>query len=82
MICRWAGCAAICRGDESKPVSADLLTAAIDGEAAALRGLVTSWRPYAADVYRPLDRERSQAATLRRQADRRTQETLARFGGG
>lgn len=64
-----------------RPTS-DLLTAAIDGEAAALRGLVTSWRPYAADVYRPLDRERSQAATLRRQADRRTQEALARFGSG
>ena len=64
-----------------RPTS-DLLTAAVDGEAAALRGLVTSWRPYAADVYRPLDRERSQAATLRRQADRRTQETLARFGSG
>ena len=64
-----------------RPTS-DLLTAAVDGEAAALRGLVSSWRPYAADVYRPLDRERAQAENLRRQAARRTLETLERFGGG
>lgn len=64
-----------------RPTS-DLLTAAVDGEAAALRGLVSSWRPYAADVYRPLDRERAQADNLRRQAARRTLETLERFGGG
>ena len=62
--------------------AADLLTAAIASEESALRALTTSWQPYAADLYRPLDRERAKAANLRRQADRRTQELLERHGAG
>lgn len=61
---------------------ADLLTAAIAGEESAMRALTTSWQPYAADLYRPLDQERAKAANLRRQSDRRTQELLERHGAG
>lgn len=62
--------------------TADLLTAAVSGEEAALRALTSSWQPYAADIYRPLDRERAKADDLRRQADRRTLEAMERFGEG
>ena len=64
-----------------RPTS-DLLTAAVAGEEAALRALNSSWQPYAADIYRPLDRERARADNLRRQAERRILEALERFGEG
>lgn len=64
-----------------RPTS-DLLTAAVAGEEAALRALSSSWQPYAADIYRPLDRERARADNLRRQAERRILEAVERFGEG
>ena len=60
--------------------SSDLLSEAVDREGAALRSLASTWAPYESDVYRGLDDERSNAAQLRRLADRRTQEVMERNG--
>ena len=60
--------------------SSDLLSEAVDREGAALRSLTSTWAPYESDVYRGLDDERSNAAQLRRLADRRTQEVMERNG--
>ena len=60
--------------------SSDLLSEAAQREGAALRSLTGTWAPYENDVYRGLDEERANAASLRRLADRRTQELMERYG--
>ena len=58
----------------------DALLEAADRESAALRGLRNTWRPFATDIYRGFDQERSNAGKLRRQADIGVQELTERFG--
>ena len=57
----------------------DALLEAAERESAALRGLRNTWRPFATDIYRGFDQERSNAGKLRRQADIGVQELLERF---
>jgi hypothetical protein len=59
---------------------ADTLVEAAEREEEALRGLRNTWRPFATDAYRALDQERTNADSLRRQAEVGIQELLQRFG--
>jgi hypothetical protein len=59
---------------------ADTLVEAAEREEEALRGLRNTWRPFATDAYRALDQERTNADSLRRQANVGIQELLQRFG--
>ncbi len=61
-----------------RPMNDSLLEAA-ERESAALRELRNTWRPFATDIYRGFDQERSNAGKLRRQADIGVQELLERF---
>lgn len=79
----FSGLGARVRGLSQAPYlrpSSDLLAEAIEGEAAALRSLRSTWRPFDPDVYRELEQARADADNLRRLAGRRTQEALERFG--
>jgi hypothetical protein len=59
---------------------ADTLVEAAEREEEALRGLRNTWRPFATDAYRAVDQERTNADSLRRQANVGIQELLQRFG--
>ena len=56
-----------------------LVVKAAEGEEEALRVLRNAWRPFGADVYKALDRQRADAGRLRRQASVGVQELLDRF---
>ena len=56
-----------------------LVVEAAEGEEEALRVLRNTWRPFSADVYKALDRQRADAGRLRRQASVGVQELLDRF---
>ena len=56
-----------------------LLVEAAEGEEEALRVLRNTWRPFGADVYKALDRQRADAGRSRRQASVGVQELLDRF---
>ena len=56
-----------------------LLVEAAEGEEEALRVLRNTWRPFVADVYKALDRQRADAGRSRRQASVGVQELLDRF---
>ena len=56
-----------------------LIVEAAEGEEEALRVLRNTWRPFTADVYKALDRQRADAGRLRRQASVGVQELLDRF---
>ena len=56
-----------------------LLVEAAEGEEEALRVLRNTWRPFASDAYKALDRQRADAGRLRRQASVGVQELLDRF---
>ena len=62
--------------------SSDLLVEAFEREEDALGSLIQIWEPYKTDIYGGIDRERANAAKLRRLAGRRTQEVVERFGTG
>ena len=62
--------------------SSDLLVEAFEREEDALGSLIQIWEPYKTDIYGGIDRERANAAKLRRLAGRRTQEVVERFGAG
>ena len=67
------------RGSFLRPIGA-LLSEAAEREEEALRVLRSTWRPFGADNYKALDRERTNADQLRRQADVAIQELLDKFG--
>ena len=52
---------------------------AVEGEAEALRVLRNTWRPFGADAYKALDRQRADAGRLRKQASVGVRELLDRF---
>jgi len=56
-----------------------LVVEAAEGEEEALRVLRNTWRPFGADVYKALDRQRADAGRSRRQASVGVQELLDRF---
>ena len=56
-----------------------LVVEAAEGEEGALRVLRNTWRPFGADVYKALDRQRADAGRSRRQASVGVQELLDRF---
>ncbi len=56
-----------------------LVVEAAEGEEEALRVLRNTWRPFVADVYKALDRQRADAGRSRRQASVGVQELLDRF---
>ena len=58
---------------------AGLVVEAVEGEEEALRVLRNTWRPFASDAYKALDRQRADAGRLRRQASVGIQELLDRF---
>ena len=56
-----------------------LVVEAAEGEEEALRVLRNTWRPFGADVYKAVDRQRANAGRSRRQASVGVQELLDRF---
>jgi len=56
-----------------------LVVEAAEGEEEALRVIRNTWRPFSADVYKALDKQRADAGRLRRQASVGVQELLDRF---
>ncbi len=62
-----------------QPLSDSLLQAA-QREEEAMRALGRSWQPFDANAYRGLERERADAAQVRRQVQVAVQEIQARFG--
>ena len=56
-----------------------LVVEAVEGEEEALRVLRNTWRPFGADAYKALDRQRADAGRLRRQGSVGVQELLDRF---
>jgi predicted nucleic acid-binding Zn-ribbon protein len=56
-----------------------LVVEAAEGEEEAFRVLRNTWRPFSADVYKALDRQRADAGRSRRQASVGVQELLDRF---
>ncbi len=56
-----------------------LVVEAAEGEEEALRVLRNTWRPFVADVYKALDRQRADAGRSRRLASVGVQELLDRF---
>ena len=61
-----------------RPMSG-LVVEAAEGEEEALRVLRNTWRPFGADAYKALDRQRADAGRLRKQASVGVQELLDRF---
>ena len=58
----------------------ELMVEAAEREDEALRQLRDTWRPFDAQVYQPLDRERNTAGKLRRQVALGIQDILERYG--
>ncbi len=58
-----------------------LLVEAADKEEGAIRALQNTWRPYTVDAFVAVDRERSNATGLRREADTAVQELRSRAAG-